>query len=95
MDEAAADIAPILGVALDLAYVQPAQPYELTVDARDADAIGALDYTLEALRGIRVDRPPRQQVLALESDDELDELFAAHAEDRVPVRRSLNQDKTA
>jgi predicted nucleic acid-binding protein len=47
----------------DVAWCWPVR-YELTIDARDADAIEAVDRTLEALREIRVDWSIQQQVLA-------------------------------
>ena len=47
----------------DVAWCWPVR-YELMVDARDLEAIGALDRTLEGLREIRVDRSVQQQVLA-------------------------------
>ncbi len=47
----------------DVAWCWPVR-YELTVDARDAKAIGALDRTMEALREIRVDWSIQQQVLS-------------------------------
>lgn len=47
----------------DVGWCWPVR-YELMVDARDADAIDALDRTLEALREIRVDRSVQQQVLS-------------------------------
>jgi len=48
----------------DVAWCWPVR-YELTVDARDSDAIGELDRTLEGLREIRVDWSIQQRVLAL------------------------------
>lgn len=47
----------------DVAWCWPVR-YELMVDARGADAIDALDGTLEALREIRVGRSVQQQVLS-------------------------------
>lgn len=47
----------------EVAWCWPVR-YELTVDARDADAIATLDRTLEALREVRVDWAVQQQVLA-------------------------------
>lgn len=47
----------------DIAWCWPVR-YELTVDARDAEAITALDRTLEALREIRVDWAMQREVLA-------------------------------
>ncbi len=47
----------------DVAWCWPVR-YELTVDARDADVIRAVDLTLEDMREIRVDRSVQQQVLA-------------------------------
>ncbi len=46
----------------NIAWCWPVR-YELMVDARDADAIAALDRTLETLREIRVDWASQQQVL--------------------------------
>lgn len=48
----------------DVAWCWPVR-YELAVDARDSDAIGELDRTLEGLREIRVDWSIQQRVLAL------------------------------
>ena len=47
----------------DIAWCWPVR-YELTVDARDAEAITALDRTLDALREIRVDWVTQREVLA-------------------------------
>lgn len=47
----------------EVAWCWPVR-YELTVDARDADAIAVVDRTLGILREIRVDRAVQQQVLA-------------------------------
>ncbi len=47
----------------DVAWCWPVR-YEQMIDARDAQAITALDRTLESLREIRVDLPVQRQVLA-------------------------------
>lgn len=47
----------------DIAWCWPVR-YELTVDARDAEAITALDRTLDGLREIRVDWAMQRDVLA-------------------------------
>jgi predicted nucleic acid-binding protein len=47
----------------DIAWCWPVR-YELTVDARDAEAITALDRPLDALREIRVDWAMQREVLS-------------------------------
>jgi predicted nucleic acid-binding protein len=51
----------------DIAWCWPVR-YELTVDARNAGAIAALDRTLDALREIRVDQAIRRDVLTAMRD---------------------------
>ncbi len=65
----------------DVAWCWPVR-YELTVDARDAEAIGAVDQLMEALREVRVDASVQRHVLAT-----MRELAAsdAHGAHRLPL----------
>jgi len=65
----------------DVAWCWPVR-YELTVDARDAAAITALDRTLDALREIRVDWAVQRQVLATMREIASHEAHGAH---RLPL----------
>jgi predicted nucleic acid-binding protein len=47
----------------DIAWCWPVR-YELMLDARDSEAIAAVDRTLEALRQVAVDAPVQRGVLA-------------------------------